>query len=304
LPSVRENNLQEFVDRRDEVIKFRALLENTKSPVMVISGVSGMGKSSLLIRLVAECKVLGISRVEIDCKDARHRSYEKIMRAMAETLGPEHFQRFLDLADHFAHPHRKLKAIAPDINVHAEITAGTINSGAAVTGVVIEQVNISLSGEESQDDRIAALTDRFFEDLEPLLEKKPIVFFFDQVENAITQTRNWIWQEFFRPVRAGGLQAARFVLCVQGSPESTLEVGDLRTLIKRTDLKPLGEEDILDYIVQRHENRFTRDECRMAARLLAQNTKGRPGDVATAVDGLLASQERTESDKRKVAGGS
>jgi hypothetical protein len=290
--SIRQIRLQEFVDRRIELAEFCEMLESGERPVMVISGISGIGKSSLLARLVEECADRRVARVEINCKDSRHGSYLKIMSAIVESLGIEHFQQFARLVEYFGNPQQGLLAIVPaDINIRSDLSVGTVKPGASVAGVVIEQLNISVSDTRVPEaERIAPLTDRFLADLAPLLGKDRIAFFFDQVESATTETRKWIWEELFRPIRQGGLVGARFVLCVQESPESAAEIGDLRPLVKRSVLKPFGDGDIAEYVARR-QKRSTAAECLPVAEALFLQTKGLPADVVTSVDALIEFQK-------------
>jgi hypothetical protein len=290
--TVRESRLKEFVDRRAELGSFCEMLKSGDPPVLLISGRSGIGKSSLLARLVDECASQGVIGVEIDCRNPRLGNYQQIMIAAAKRLGLEHFRHFVNLVNHFSDPRQKLEVSVPaNVNIHGAVSVGTVNPGAAVIGVLIEQATISISGQESsipEAERIAPLTDRFLEDLEPLLAKNPIVFFFDQLESATTETRKWIWEELFRPIRGGGLTGARFVLCVQQSGESSAEIGDLRSHVKRAVLHPLSDVDIAEYLVRRQGPSFTPGECQLLAEAIFLKTEGVPLDVAAYVDMIQA----------------
>jgi len=299
--NVIEKSLARFVDRRNELSSFCEMISGGTHPVMVISGPSAIGKSSLLIRLVDECLRQGVVCVEVNCKETRNSNYQKIMVGIADQLGKEHFQHFLNLVNHFANPRRNQMADIPAIKIQGDVVVGEVNPGAVVAGVVIEKV-IAMPGLEisvPEADRIAPLTDRFLADLEPLLAKHPIVFCFDQLDNATTETRNWIWEELLRPLRRGrGLPGARFVICVQGSPALEAEIGDLRLIIKRADLSPLGDGDIAEYLARRAGSSRTEDEFYRLAEAIYVKTNGIPGEVVSYADAIDRHREKKGASAR------
>lgn len=264
------------------------MVKSGDPPVMLISGRSGIGKSSLLARLADECTQQGVVCVEVDCRDPRHGNYQKIMTAIATRLGIEHFQNFVNLVNHFSDPRQKFAASAPNISIHGEVSATTLNAGGPVTGVIIKEVNITVPSHDfgvPEAERIAPLTDRFLADLQPLLTRNTIVFFFDQLENATTETRKWFWEELLRPIRlGGGLDGARFVVCAQESPDLEAEIGDLRRIVKRADLNPLKDGDIAEYLARREGPSLSESDRRVLAVAIFVKTNGIPGEVAGFVD--------------------
>ena len=56
-PNLLQRRLAEFVDRTSEMDRFCRMLQTGEKPVMIVSGDSGCGKSSLLARMVHECSL-------------------------------------------------------------------------------------------------------------------------------------------------------------------------------------------------------------------------------------------------------
>lgn len=283
---IRERRLEAFVDRKAELRAFLEMLETEDRPIMSIWGRSGMGKSSLISRLVKECIRSDVRIVEIDCKRARYKSsYLEIMRSVKEELGVEHFQGFTDLVNHFfTVPDHKIQVNVGttggvDVNVQA---AG---ERAVVAGVIIRDSNFVLPRQDitvPEEQRMARLTDRFLADLQPLAQKNLIVFFFDHVDDAMAETRHWIWGELLRAVLTGRLTHCRFVLCGQQPPPSDQEISDMW----RAELKPLGFADVAEYLTKQKGLEYSENEFTLVAKWLVASTQGIPVNLVRAAQAL------------------
>jgi len=66
---VLQKRLAEFVDRDEEMRRFRTMLKSSDKPIMVVWGEAGIGKTSLLARMIHECAVRNLRKSEIVWKD-------------------------------------------------------------------------------------------------------------------------------------------------------------------------------------------------------------------------------------------
>ena len=133
------------------------------------------------------------------------------------------------------------------------------------------------------------LTRRFLEGLAVLSAADCVVLFFDANEKMSDITHQWLWEQLLKPVVEGTLPNVRAVLLGQRPPPDDR---DLAAFMARVELKPLGRDDIDAYIAKRTAGKAViSDETRCElAKMLAVITRGRPADVASAVDLYLANR--------------
>ena len=293
MPTVHERRLHEFVDRKAELQDFCRMLEDGERPILVISGDSGIGKTSLLARFAHECALRRLTRVEIDCSSLRYSTYLAIMRKVRDDLGVDHFKALTDLINYFTVPEYRLQL--GGVTVSQEI--GSVAAGAEVNvaGVSIRDAMIVLPRQDlsvSEEDRLTKLTDRFLADLERLVLTTPVVFFFDHLDKATSETRRWIWGELLATMTSGRLHGARFVLCGREAPRLEEELSQMRPLVGRAALQPLGLGDIVEYVARRDEFNMSDPERSSIAQLLLIASEGVPFRVASFVDGFLQLRRR------------
>ena len=135
------------------------------------------------------------------------------------------------------------------------------------------------------------LTRRFLDGLRELSSSgECVVLFFDAVEKMSESTHQWLWEQLLPTVR-DALPNVRAVLCGQRPPPQERDWDT--DYLAVAELKPLGLDDIEAYIAKRAAGKVEMlDETRQAlATMLAAVTKGRPADVASAVDLYLASSQ-------------
>ena len=297
MPSVTERRLQEFVDRKTELQEFCRMLDLGERPILAISGNSGIGKSSLLARFVHECALRHVTKVEVDCSSLRYSTYLAIMRKVRDDLGVDHFKPLTDLINYFTVPEYRLQLnVSTSGSIVVSQNVGTVEAGAEVniSGVTIRDAMIVLPRQDlsvSEEERLARLTDRFLADLERLLATTPVVFFFDHLDKATSETRRWIWGELLAPIAAGRLQGARFVLCGREAPKLDEELSHMRQLVELATLRPLGVGDIAEY-VSRRDNLMGEAERKSIADMLFVVSEGIPFRVASYVDGFLQLRRR------------
>jgi hypothetical protein len=282
--------LAAFVDRQAELGRFCEMLENDEKPIMLVWGDDGIGKSSLLQRLIHECSTRKLRKAEILATKDRFNTWLKIMRKVRDDLGAEFFPKFTQLVNYFfPDPAQALPMPAININVsgaqsvleRAKLENVTI--GGDVTGVMVKDLMINVPRQDmhiSPRDQLVYLTDAFVENLAPLVEDQMLVILFDDVQELTAETYAWLWEELVGAATSGKLKNVRFVVCGQTKPELK---GDARMMVKEAPLGPLAVDDV-DLYLMRSGLRAEANERRVIAEWLHSDTDGIPLEVATQVD--------------------
>lgn len=293
--SVLERRLAEFVDRTEELETFRGILGPSKERIMAVWGDGGMGKSSLVARMVHECRQRGASKAEVVWTETRKHDFLGIMRTVRDEIATDHFNRFTELVNYFTVPHYELTiSVEGNVSVAEGAQFEDVQMG-DVAGVVIKDLmipgprgDLAVPAEERQ----ARLTDRFVECFRTVLQERfsqqPLVLFLDAVEKMSTDTRTWVWVELLGAVCDERLPNLRVVLCGRSEPPADLD-RDVRLMLVEADLRPLAANDIQQYLERRG---LPASVAEGAAGLLEASTFGNPLSVANAVDVFLRKRAR------------
>jgi GTPase SAR1 family protein len=287
-----ERRLREFVDRDAEMAQYRALLDSDEKLVMVVSGSTGMGKTSLLLRMIHECAVRKVSKAEVMWNDTNALDYMATARKIRDDLGVEHFKAFTDLINYFtdAEYQPKLEVTlnvqaAGKIEVASNMRVGQSTVG-DIAGVVIrdnmfvvQRPDLAIAPEVRRN----YLTQRFLEGLAAASASTLVVLFFDTIEKMSDITHKWLWEQVLEGMRSGLLKNVRAVLCGQRPPPDDR---DWAMFVETAELKPLGLKDIEAYL-ERRAPAIGADVRRELAKIVLVPTGGRPTDVAAAVDAYL-----------------
>ena len=293
--------LSTFVDRKTELSRFCEMLKSDQKPVMVIWGDDGMGKSSLLARLIHECSAQNVRKAEVFATRDRFNTYLKIMRKVRDDLGVKFFPKFTQLVNFFF-PDPTVPLPPPTINVNlsggaqsvldrAKIENTTI--GGSIANVIVEgdivirdfgsndpRRDMNLT-QEQQSERMLLLTDAFIENLTPLLKDELLVIFFDDIQELTAETNTWLWDEMIRALKSGKLQNVRLVLCGRSKPQLQ---GDAALFVKEAALKPLEVPDIEQYL---ERSRLRAQDRASTAETLFAMTDGIPFKVAMGLDAIF-----------------
>src|SRR5438128_4585401 len=175
--------LAAFVDRQAELGRFCEMLGSDDRPIMVVWGDDGIGKSSLLARLIGECANRKVRWVEVFVTKDRYNTYLKILRKVRDALGPAVFPNFTYMVNYFfpdprqPRPPIEIKVSgAQSVLERAQLENVTIHGD--VAGVIIRDCDINMPDpnlDVSPSDRMNYLTDEFLKDLVPLVEKEMVV---------------------------------------------------------------------------------------------------------------------------------
>lgn len=284
------NVLAAFVDRQTELERFCEMLENDDKPIMLVWGEDGIGKSSLLTKLIHECSARKVRKAEVFATKDRFNTYLKILRKIRDDLGADSFPEFTRLVNYFF-PDPTQPAPMPVINIHvsgaqsvlerAKLENVTIEGD--VAGVIVKDFMINVPRSDMDmppGDRMIHLTDAFVENLVALVRDEMLVIFFDDIQELAEETYQWLWDELVRALNNGRLRNVRFVLCGRNKPQLG---GNLAMSVRQAALGPLGIPDIDNYLA-RNGLRAEANERRKIAEWLHLSTDGIPFQVATKVD--------------------
>ncbi len=279
--------LAAFVDRQAELGRFCEMLENDEKQIMMVWGDDGIGKSSLLARLIHECASRKLRKAEVFASKSRFNSYLEILRKIRDDLGSELFPNFTQLVNYlFPNPLQPRTPIKIDIGggaqsvlERAKLENVTIHGD--VAGVIIKDCMINVPDPNMNiplQDRMNLLTTEFLKDLAPIVQNEMLVVLFDDIQELTDETYKWLWAGIISALEEGRLKNIRVVLCGRTKPQ--LE-GAAALNVKEAALQPLGLSDVenyLDRIGHVAEGRLA------AAQMLWAASGGVPLKVALAVD--------------------
>lgn len=303
---VEQRRLAEFVDRTNEMKVYTDVLDKGERQIMVVHAEVGMGKTSLLLRMVHECALRNLRKAEVVWTDTGVKDYMAVLRKLRDDLGVEHFAAFTDLINFYTDANYQPKL---DININVQgtiqVAQGAQISGSNVgdiAGVVLRDnmFNVQRADIAVPDDvRREQLTQRFLDGLRELSASGDcVVLFFDAVEKMSDDdiTYKWFWEQLLTPVR-DELANVRAVLCGQRPPPEDRDWGS--DYVAVAELKPLGIDDIDAYIAKRMgDSGLTDDTRRQLAMMVLGTTNGTPAAVAVAVDGYQKIYENLASAGR------
>lgn len=293
-----QRRLEEFVDRSVDMGRFCSVLETPKKPVMAVWGPGGIGKSSLMARMIHECANRSCRKVEVIYTEDSIHDYLAIMRKCRDDLTAEGFLAFTDLINyyHVKQYNLKIETGAGEVEVANQMQVGENARVGNIAGVVvnINELNITdfMSSsprsdlDVSEPERRRKLTDKFLQNLaETAADGGVIVVFIDGVERMTPQTRGWLWDSFVAGVAEREMANVRFVILGRTEPELDRYK---KPLVVLSQLTPLGKDDVIEYLGKRG---VPESERLTMARTLMGAHKGDPLKIATTVDQILEEAE-------------
>lgn len=290
MTTVSERRLAEFVNRDNEIKAFRDILGDGDTLIIAFWGGGGLGKSSLLSRMIHECAQRKLRKVEVVWTDTRNHDYLAIMRKVRDDVGLGFFNKFTDLVNYFTVPQYNLNVQVN--NVHdIEVARGAQIGGGSkvddIAGVIIKDSMLVIPRSDMdvpESERLARLTDSFIECFAAALESgPPLVVFFDSVEKMTQNTRKWVWGELLSGVLDGRLKNIRFVLCGREKPPQDLD-RNLQLILQDVELKPLDLDHVIEYLEKRGVDK---NLCEDLAMMIMGPTRGEPLQIANEVDKYL-----------------
>lgn len=287
-----ERRLSEFVDREAEMTRFCALLDSPGKLVMSVTGPGGIGKSSLMARMVHEIALRSVTKAEIIYTDDNLPEFMAIMRKCRDDIGVAPFSAFTDLINYYTVPRYTLNVELQGgtINVANNLTVTEGASVGSIAGVVIKDAMITFPRSDldvSEAERRATLTNQFVACLaEAAKTRTQIVIMIDAAEKMSDGAGRWLWDSLIGAIADSRIPNIRFVIFGRTKPNIDRWK---KQLVEFAELQPLGVPDIVLYL----EKRGIGPEHREALALMVYgSTQGDPLKVATNVDLFLDVQER------------
>jgi len=290
----RDILLAQFVDRSTEMTQFAKLLDSNEQPIMVVSADTGMGKTSLMMRMVHECALRRLLKAELEWTDQGVLDYLAVMRKLRDSLGVDHFSAFTDLVNYYTEPNYTPRV---DININLQgsiqVAGGAQISGSSVrdiAAVVLRDNNFAFQRTDIPvplELRGQQLTQRFLEGLVKLSAEQTIILFFNVTEKMSDITYQWLWDQLLMPVvDDGALSNVRAILLGQRPPPTDR---GLAKFMVYAQLKPLSVDDIDAYIARRTAGKIelSNERRRGMAEIMADVTDGQPSKIAFQVDKYL-----------------
>jgi hypothetical protein len=288
-----ELRLSRFIDRETEMRDFCRMLDEPRwpRPVWFVSGGGGMGKSSLLLRMMHECSSRTLPTAEIIWTETRNHDYLGVMRKIRDDIGAPKFQEFTKLVNFFTDPQtpQRVEIVVEAkgaINVAQNATVAGNGQVGTIAGVVVRDLMLTVPRSDlgiPENERMARLTDQFIAELAAAAEVSRIVVFFDAVEKATDPTHRWIWGELFGALRDGRLLNVNFV--VGGRSVPPIDEAFL-PLVEQRALAPLSREHIIEYLIRREIDPGEGARQQVADFVLALSG-GNPLKVANAVETVI-----------------
>lgn len=244
-----ERRLREFVDRKSETETFCQILDGTdERRVMVVVGPGGIGKSSLLARMLHECALRNAQRAEIIYTDDNIPDYLAVMRKCRDDLGVEPFGELTGLINYYTVPQYEVNVNVTgtaNINVGSNMDASGAQIG-QMAGIVVDMMNAQPRTDLSvtEGERRGKLTKAFISAL-ATLKGGLLVIFFDASEKMTKSTQEWLLNEVITGVTDAEMTHVRFVICGREAPSINRFIEDL---ICVAELKPLGVDDVIEYL--------------------------------------------------------
>lgn len=292
--TLQEQRLASFVDRTEELSRFCNLIEDDGKCVYVVWGSSGIGKTSLLARMVHECSHRKLRKAEIVWTDTRPHDYLAIMRKIRDDAGADAFTTFTDLINFYTVPRYELKIVYEGSNISVGTQMQTNDSSiGTMAGIVVKDVMLNAPRSDMavpEAERMARLTDRFVDNLAEATAHERFVVFFDAIEKMSADTEKWIWCELIGAASSGRLPNVRFVLCGQKKPE----LSEWRLFVEEAQLQPLGAPHIIEYLAKRGVDEIYRE---VLAGTLLEATHGKLSDIANLVEGILSRQKKQSLER-------
>lgn len=198
--------LHDFVNRTASLATVvRKLVMDQARPLLLVSGVSGIGKSYLLRECVSQCDARQVAVAHISLDEERNKHYLSILDRLREDLGPDGFAPLLQAMEQIRAENRAAleRFFSPDRDDTSTdsvaLKAGNIGEDAQVAvGRNIVQIRTDvLNLWQYEDDLVKRhiqmqLADAIYHCLKSLTEGCIAVIFIDHWEAADQQVQEWL----------------------------------------------------------------------------------------------------------------
>jgi hypothetical protein len=283
---LRQSRLASFVDRTEDVAAFKAFLHERDRIVFWVSGESGIGKTTLLTKIVIETLPPGLLVIELSGSTGRQLEPFDLMRTISSQINGIAFSRFRN-----AVTERKGNNIVVDVAPSTAIAVGShasfLNSQVgSISGLHVETLNVNITPTPESifaQNEINRITDLFLEDLSEC-DLRPTLISVDAAERLSTRCKAWICEELV-PALIDRIDNIKVLVCSQEQPSFSPH---LQPFITVRHLNPVTVDVIKDYL---KIHRVREDLLEGASQVLFLSTRGNMLMIANIARGLLTLQQ-------------
>ena len=288
-----ENILKYFVDRVQEVDGFKKIIGNLARRVMCIYGPEGIGKSTLLSKMMEECEKQGIRWNYTEWRDLSRYGYLDLTRKIRDETSPSLFQLFNDQVNFYTKDQYDLKiqlegGTTQNVNVlqggEIQQSGVTVHVGPKVEIKDLGSNTLRRDRNVSDCEMTIELTRAFMPCLQAAVRESLLVIFLDALEKADEPTKSWIRDEFLVQIRDEKLSNLIVVLASREKFELHPSFFDCT---HEYELRPFQTDYIQEYL-SRHG--FKKDE--LLADCILANTNGNPSQIAIHTINLIKLQQK------------
>jgi len=306
--SIPQQRLALLVNREQEIANFCAMLDDAEClrPVMAVWGGGGMGKSSLLMRMMHECSLRTLTKAEVFWTDIYNHDYLAVMRKIRDDIGAEKFSEFTQTVNYYYRD----ESIHVDLKVDAGGSVGegmVLKENARVgqmANVVFEPGSIVVKDQMetrprrdlaiSDSDRMRRITEQFIKELNAVAAQGRVVIFLDATEKATEVTQRWIWDALLESLRQGQIFGVNFI--VSGRQERKLD-DKWKLLVDEERLGPLAPKYIGE-LIDRMQIKVPDESRPLFINMIATLCEGNPLKIANAA-GELARMTKNQNSGEK-----
>lgn len=298
-----KSRLARFVDRTLEMQAFCRLLDVSDSPIMVVWGDNGFGKSYLLSRMVYECIQRKIWQSRVEFTGVGNGKYSEIMHTILAGLGVEGGAYLADFNAMTGHFEVELRVTYEGGPFSVAQGMKTKDSSIGDMAAIMLKDNVMLLPDPQmtvlEGERRSKLTDCFVKLLGAATKVRQLVIFFDDIEKMSPDTAEWLTGELLFAVDNDWLPNVRFVLCGERKPE----LGEWSSYIEEerleAHLEPLGREHIIEYLARCGVEEGNRGPV---ADSILSRTRGKASEVAAWAERFVRLQRSREQAHEQPAG--
>ena len=276
-------HLQTFVDRVEEYSQFNDLVnrppKDRDTRILAFYGPSGIGKTMLIDRLEWGCLQRGLAYARVGLDDGTHVEKIPFLKELARQLGSEVFAPWFERYDYwFGKAEIKIT-----ITADAPLSQTSLRDGYATGDLVAGNKLVFAGGQFNAVPPIAlnkpegeqALTETFLDVLGELVQRKPVVLLFEDIdgEDFPRVMRKWLVTHFLDPLRLMPGYGVLPILTMSEPPEFNPALDYVSAI---NELSQLSLADIVTYL---RVLNIPESEVESNAKNCLQIRSGRPADV-------------------------
>jgi len=298
-------HLESFVDRISECQKFTSTAElhprERNNNFLAFYGSTGVGKSWLMHRLHFECKKRKLAVGRLKLENDRLNDPVRIMIDIVEQIGENKFETWAKVKQ------RWNSIFGSEIDQSSNSTMNVANErdvniqGDAVAGNKYQiSGDIQTPAQRNPEDYKNTLTQNFLKDLSELLQREPVVFLLDNLdnENLAPRTREWILENLLDKPRTAKGYGVLAAITSNQELNSSIYFDILESDTENDEILPLEREHVIEYMRVRKIPEYIIEKEIDA---FVQRTQGVPKKVFEEITLILKAIKRLTSPSTGIS---